>query len=386
MTVTEDFERHDRPRQAPRPAAALPVDDLRLDHVELYVEDLERAAAEWTGRYRFAVVGTAGGPADGCRSLALRQGRILLVLTEGTDEEHPAAVYVRRHGSGVARIALRTGDASAALAHAVDRGARPLAGEVGGTAVAELAGFGDVVHTLVERDAADDGLPPGFRPVDTGTGAGTATGAGSDGPEPGLLEIDHFAVCVNVGELDETVAFYRQALGFREIFEERIAVGSQAMLSKVVQSRSGDITFTVIQPDPAADPGQIDDFLKNHGGSGVQHIAFSSEDAVGSVRALSGGGVEFLSTPATYYELLARRVELRRHGLEALRELNLLVDEDHGGQLFQVFTRSTHPRRTLFFEVIERLGAETFGSSNIKALYEAVELDRLRQDGPARQP
>ncbi|KJS57039.1 4-hydroxyphenylpyruvate dioxygenase [Streptomyces rubellomurinus subsp. indigoferus] len=357
-----------------------------MDHVELYVEDLERAAAEWTGRYRFAVVGTAGGPADGCRSLALRQGRILLVLTEGTDEEHPAAVYVRRHGSGVARIALRTGDASAALAHAVDRGARPLAGEVGGTAVAELAGFGDVVHTLVERDAADDGLPPGFRPVDTGTGADTATGAGSDGPEPGLLEIDHFAVCVNVGELDATVAFYRQALGFREIFEERIAVGSQAMLSKVVQSRSGDITFTVIQPDPAADPGQIDDFLKNHGGSGVQHIAFSSEDAVGSVRALSGGGVEFLSTPATYYELLARRVELRRHGLEALRELNLLVDEDHGGQLFQVFTRSTHPRRTLFFEVIERLGAETFGSSNIKALYEAVELDRLRQDGPARQP
>ncbi|MQS16625.1 4-hydroxyphenylpyruvate dioxygenase [Streptomyces kaniharaensis] len=378
MTITEDFERHDQPQHD----AALPVDDLRLDHVELYVEDLDREAAEWTSRYGFAVVGTAGGPEEGFRSLALRQGRILLVLTEGTDDEHPATIYVHLHGSGVARIALSTGDVEAAFAHAVDRGARPLAtpARTPGTGVvaAEVSGFGDVVHTLVERDGTD-GLPAGFRHVEADASAQTPAA-----DAPGLVEIDHFAVCVNVGELEEMVAFYQQSFGFREIFEERIAVGSQAMLSKVVQSRGGDITFTVIQPDPDADPGQIDDFLKNHGGSGVQHIAFSSEDAVGSVRALARGGVEFLSTPATYYELLGRRVELRRHGLEALRELNLLVDEDHGGQLFQIFTRSTHPRRTLFFEVIERLGAETFGSSNIKALYEAVELEQLRQNGPAR--
>ncbi len=245
-------------------------------------------------------------------------------------------------------------------------------------ATATLSGFGDVVHTLIEREDPD-GLPPGFQPVPSDSGTRTPASA-----DPGLEEIDHFAVCVNAGELDEVVTFYQEALGFDEIFEERITVGSQAMLSKVVQSRGGAITFTIIQPDPEADPGQIDDFLKNHGGAGVQHIAFSSSDAVGSVRALDRDGVEFLKTPGTYYQLLSQRVTLRRHSLEALRQWNLLVDEDHGGQLFQIFTRSTHTRRTLFFEVIERLGAETFGSSNIKALYEAVELERLQQKTSAR--
>ncbi|MFI0980556.1 4-hydroxyphenylpyruvate dioxygenase [Streptomyces sp. NPDC021093] len=379
MTIAADSARHAQPH----PAAGLPVGDLRLDHVEIYVEDLDREAAEWTTRFGFTAAGTAGGAEEGFRSLALRQGRILLVLTEGTADEHEASLYTGLHGSGVARIALRTADVAAAFAHAVGRGARPLGEPVrlpgpGAVTTATVSGFGDVVHTLIEGEGPD-GLPPGFRPVPSDPGTRTPAAADS-----GLEEIDHFAVCVNVGELDEVVEYYREALGFKEIFEERIAVGSQAMLSKVVQSGEGDITFTIIQPDPAADPGQIDDFLKSHGGAGVQHIAFSSSDAVGSVRALTRDGVEFLKSPDTYYQLLSQRVELLRHGLEALREWNLLVDEDHGGQLFQIFTRSTHSRRTLFFEVIERLGAETFGSSNIKALYEAVELERLQQNASAR--
>lgn len=373
MTTAADLVRHD---------AALPVDDLRLDHVEFYVEDLDRARDHWTTRYAFTPVATAQGP--GHRSLALRHGRTLLVLTQGTDDDHPATAYAHQHGDGVARIALRTGDAAAAYAHAVAHGARPLAPPSRHTgsatrATATVSGFGDVVHTLVERDDTDD-LPPGFELL-----AADGAERAAAGPElPELLEIDHFAVCLGVGELADTVAHYREALGFREIFEERIAVGAQAMLSKVVQSRSGDITFTLIQPDPEAEPGQIDDFLKNHGGAGVQHVAFSSSDAAAAVRALADRGVEFLTAPGTYYELLGQRLELRRHGLDTLRALNLLVDEDHGGQLFQIFTRSAHPRRTLFFEVIERLGAQTFGSSNIRALYEAVELEMSRQSGPGR--
>ncbi|MEV6671070.1 4-hydroxyphenylpyruvate dioxygenase [Streptomyces sp. NPDC051162] len=379
MTIAVDPKRH----ADSQPVSELPVADLRLDHVELYVEDLDREAAEWTTRFGFAVVGSAGGVGEGFRSLALRQGRIVLVLTEGTDDEHEASLYTGLHGSGVARIVLRTADMAAAFAYAVSHSARPLTEPVrtagpGVVATATISGFGDVVHTLIEREGTDI-LPQGFEPVSSDA-AGRTPASGA----PALEEIDHFAVCVNVGELEEVVTCYREALGFKEIFEERIAVGSQAMLSKVVQSREGDITFTIIQPDPEADPGQIDDFLKNHGGAGVQHIAFSSPDAVGSVRALAGNGVELLKTPGTYYQLLAQRMELRRHGLEALREWNLLVDEDHGGQLFQIFTRSTHARRTLFFEVIERLGAETFGSSNIKALYEAVELERLQQNASAR--
>ncbi|MFD3505732.1 4-hydroxyphenylpyruvate dioxygenase [Streptomyces sp. NPDC058676] len=382
MTHTPNTGRRDEVRDD-RP----PVEDLRLDHVELYVEDLDRKVADWTGEYGFAVIGTAGSPEQGFRSVALRQGRIVLVLTEGTGDEHPASAYVHSHGDGVARIALRTADVAAVFAHALAHGARPIEEPVrhqgpGVVATATVSGFGDVVHSLVQRDGEDPlGLPAGFVAVGSyAHDAGPASAAG----HPGLLEIDHFAVCVNIGELNETITYYQQALGFTEIFEERIVVGSQAMMSKVVQSRSGDITFTVIQPDPQADPGQIDEFLKNHDGSGVQHIAFSSDDAARSVRTLGGRGVEFLSTPSTYYELLGQRVELRRHGLDALRELNILVDEDHGGQLFQIFTRATHARRTLFFEVIERLGAKTFGSSNIKALYEAVELERQRENGRSR--
>ena len=195
----------------------------------------------------------------------------------------------------------------------------------------------------------------------------------------GLLGIDHFAVCLNAGDLGPTVAFYERALGFRQIFEEHIVVGAQAMNSTVVQSASGAVTLTLIEPDRRADPGQIDDFLKEHHGAGVQHIAFNSDDAVRAVKALSRRGVEFLKTPEAYYNMLGERITLETHTLDALRATNVLADEDHGGQLFQIFTASTHPRRTLFFEVIERQGAKTFGSSNIKALYEAVELERTGQ-------
>ncbi|MEV0320293.1 4-hydroxyphenylpyruvate dioxygenase [Streptomyces sp. NPDC050658] len=367
----------DLPATAPvtDPATAAP-DDLAIDHVELYVEDLEAAVFSWVDRYAFTVVGT-GGSAEH-RSTALRQGGMTLVLTEATSGRHPAAAYVSTHGDGVADIALRTADVSAAFAAAVAAGARPVrrptrhTGE-GPAVTAAVAGFGDVVHTLVERAPGEGpGLPPGFEPA---TGSPEA-GAG----EAGLLDIDHVAVCLNAGDLDATARFYEQALGFREIFTEHIVVGAQAMESKVVQSAgAGAVTLTLIEPDPKAQPGQIDEFLKSHHGPGVQHLAFSSKDAVRSVRTLGARGVGFLRTPATYYELLAERIGLKSHTLGELRSTNLLVDEDHDGQLFQIFTASTHPRGTIFFEVIERQGAQTFGSSNIRALYEAVELERTGQ-------
>jgi 4-hydroxymandelate synthase len=352
-----------------------PIAGLRLDHVVMYVGDLDREVAAWRDVYGFTVAGTAGSAGDGYRGVALRQERIQLVLVQATGDDHPAAAYVHSHGDGVADIVLRTDDVTAAFAHLMANGARPLVRphRVDGRVTATVSGFGDVVHTLVERPAdvpAD--LPLGFRSVTAPT---------EPGERPDLGTVDHLAICVPVGELAETVEYYRRALGFRQVFEERVVVGTQAMLSRVVQSRFGDVTFTVIQPDPDAEPGQIDEFLKNHGGAGVQHIAFSSPDAVRSVRVLGERGVGFLTTPDTYYELLGGRMALRRHRLTELNELGLLVDEDHGGQLYQIFTRTTHPRRTLFFEVIERLGAETFGSANIRALYEAVELARLRADG-----
>ncbi|MFJ8795282.1 4-hydroxyphenylpyruvate dioxygenase [Streptomyces sp. NPDC102462] len=348
--------------------------DLAVDYVELYVDDLDRAVSAWVDGYAFTVVGTASFAEH--RGIALRQGRTTLVLTAAASGRHPAAAYVATHGDGVADIALSTADVSAAFAAAVAGGAEPVRPPTrhegpGARTTAVVSGFGDVVHTLVERAPGEGpGLPAGFVPV-----PGVRDTAGGD---VGLLDVDHFAVCLDAGDLDATVRFYRRTLGFREIFQERITVGAQAMESKVVQSAGSEaVTLTLIEPDPKAQPGQIDDFLKSHHGPGVQHLAFSADDAVRSVRALSARGVAFLRTPGTYYDLLSERIDLKSHTLEDLRATNLLVDEDHGGQLFQIFTSSTHPRGTLFHEVIERRGAQTFGSSNIKALYEAVELERV---------
>ncbi|MFD9906163.1 4-hydroxyphenylpyruvate dioxygenase [Streptomyces sp. NPDC059063] len=347
--------------------------DLAIDYVELYVDDLDAAVSAWVDRYAFAVVGTGGSAVH--RGVALRQGRTTLVLTAATSGAHPAYGYVATHGDGVADIALRTADVAGAFAAAVAGGARPVRRPTrhagGGPRVtAAVAGFGDVVHTLVERDPGEGpGLPAGFVPAPEPRRPG--------GGEAGLLDVDHVAVCLDAGDLDSTARFYERALGFREIFQERIVVGAQAMESKVVQSAvTGAVTLTLIEPDPKAKAGQIDEFLKSHHGPGVQHLAFSSDDAVRSVRTLAARGVTFLRTPAAYYDLLGERIGLKTHALTDLRTTNLLVDEDHGGQLFQIFTASAHPRGTLFYEVIERRGARTFGSANIKALYEAVELER----------
>jgi 4-hydroxymandelate synthase len=361
-----------------KPLAAFP-DELRLDYVEFYVADADAAADAFRTQYGFTLAGEAGSADQGCRSLALVQGRITLVLTQATTDDHPATAYVLAHGDGIADIALRTTDAAHAFAEAVRRGGRPIAAPrphegTPGAVTATVGGFGDVVHTLVQRDPQDTSqLPPGFTPLAPVASAEPA----------GLLEVDHFAVVVPGGELDDTVAYYGDVLGFDMTFQERIAVGAQAMNSKVVQSRSRDVTFTVIEPDTSAESGQIDFFLKRHDGAGVQHLAFLTDDAVAAVRGLTTRGVRFLGTPGAYYDALAARVAPKSHSVDELRELSLLIDEDHGGQLFQIFTRSAHERSTLFFEVIERIGAETFGSSNIKALYEAVEVERLKQDGGA---
>jgi 4-hydroxymandelate synthase len=178
-------------------------------------------------------------------------------------------------------------------------------------------------------------------------------------------------VCVPSKTLDVTVKYYEDVFGFAEIFEEYIEVGEQAMFSKVVQSPSKLVTFTLLEPDTSRQAGQIDDFLRWHGGAGVQHVAFTAEDIVGAVRTLGESGVKFAKTPGTYYEALRERMSDLVVPVADLRDVGVLVDRDHWGHLLQIFTESMHVRRTLFLEVIERRGALTFGSGNIKALYEA---------------
>jgi len=341
-------------------------DDMVLDHVGFYVSNLAETRRWWTDSFGFSVY------AKGEHAVGLGSNEIHLVLTEPAGDDR-GATYLAEHGDGVCDIALRTADAAAAYHEAVARGATPVSAPArhGELITATIRGFGDVDHTFVQRaDGTDVRALPGFHPVPVGTGPSRYS----------LNEVDHFAVCVDGGTGDATVAFYENVLDFELIFVERIEVGTQAMTTKVVQSRSGSVTFTLIEPDVTRDPGHIDGFLKDHDGAGVQHIAFSTDNIVEAVSAVQHNGVEFLGTPDMYYRLLPERVELARYTVEELKKFSVLVDEDHDGQLYQIFTKSVHPRNTIFMELIERLGARTFGSGNIASLYEAVELERQRAE------
>ncbi|HEU5332519.1 MAG TPA: 4-hydroxyphenylpyruvate dioxygenase [Actinocrinis sp.] len=315
-----------------------------VDHIEFHVADARVSAAELCDGFGFAEAGRSYG------SVRLRQGDITIVLTEATPG-HPAEQYVRRHGDGVAVIALGCDDADDAYARAVGCGAQVLS-----AADRTVSGFGDVALRFVEQ----------------------APSAGATGEFAQTL--DHAAMCIPAGELKETVRFCEQALGFQQTFAEYISVGAQGMDSIVVQGPFGGVTFTLLEPDTSRSPGQIDAFLEAHGGAGVQHLALRTDDIAHSVRSLAARGVGFLRTPGAYYDLLGQRLGHTGIPVETLRELAILVDQDHGGQLFQIFSRSTHPRHTFFLELIERRGAATFGTANIKALYEAVERQRAAAD------
>ncbi|MDH6124891.1 4-hydroxymandelate synthase [Kitasatospora sp. GP82] len=342
---------------------------MLVDHIACYVADLA-ATTEWLVQgYGLEVYASSAPQAPELRSVALGRNGIRVLLCQPLVGDHPGAAYVEKHGDGVADIALRVPDARAAFAAAVRRGARPVSGPAahGELVTATIMGVGDIAHTFVQRPArADDRLLPGLAPTD----------ADSDGPDCGLREVDHFAICVEPGQIDATVAFYREVLDFELIFTEQIEVDGQVMITRVVQN--GAVTFTLIEPDQAEVSGHLDEFLKDHGGPGVQHIAFTTHDIVGSVDAIAARGVEFLRIPEAYYRLLSSRLTPLRHSVPELERLNILIDQDHDGQLFQIFTRSVHPRNTLFLEVIERMGARSFGSGNIKALYQAVEYQQGR--------
>ncbi|MCG6497878.1 4-hydroxyphenylpyruvate dioxygenase [Kitasatospora sp. A2-31] len=334
-----------------------------ITHVEFHCTDAGLAAARLGADYGFTVEPGVPQP-DGLRTVRLRQGSIRLHFHSATDPAHPVARYAARHGDGVAVIALGCTDPRASLERAERHGAVVL-DRAGGL----VAGFGDVALRFVPQ--------PDRAAAVAAAGAPAAGPATAPTPADALLEaLDHAAICVPAGELAPAVRFCEAALGLHRIFGEYIEVGEQAMDSSVVQSASGEVTFTLIEPDTARRPGQIDTFLADHDGAGVQHLAFRTGDIATAVRAGRARGVEFLSTPGAYYDALAERLGGTAIPVGTLRELDVLVDQDHGGQLFQIFARSTHPRRTFFLELIERQGAGTFGTANIKALYEAVERQR----------
>lgn len=298
-------------------------------------------------------------------SVLLRQGEARIVVSSG-----PATwKFLDAHGDGISDIALTCDDVVRTREAAVAAGAEVI---TSGQEHTMVSGFGDVTHTLLPVGGAAGTELLTDRPWT----AEPVLNERQSGPDRIRL-LDHVAVCLEGGTLEEYADLYRDAFGFSRYSSEYVDVGGQAMDSIVVRSDSGHVTFTLVAPDPELGSGQLDAFLERNAGPGVQHLAFLVEEIVPAVHEFRGRGMEFLNTPDSYYDLLLERHGGLREEVDSLRAAHILADRDEWGYLLQLFSRSPYERNTLFYELIQRRGSRGFGSSNIRALYEAVERGRL---------
>jgi 4-hydroxyphenylpyruvate dioxygenase len=345
-------------------------------HVELWVGNARQAAYYFEHAFGFNRHAYAG-PETGVRdraSYVLRQGDVSLVLTSALSDDHEVAVFACRHGDGVRDIALRVPNAEDAYQVAVERGARGvrepewLEDDFGLVQISAIATYGDVVHSFVARaDYAGPHLP-GYVEV-----------ASSAADPVGLTLLDHCVGNVELGKMDEWVGFYERVLGFENIIhydDEQIHTEYSALMSKVMADGEGKIKFPINEPAEGRRKSQIAEYLEYNGGPGVQHVAVQTDDIVRTVEEMQERGVLFLMTPEAYYEDAFDRVGEIEESWADLRRLRILVDRDEDGYLLQIFTKPTQDRPTLFFEIIQRHGARTFGEGNFKALFEAIEREQ----------
>jgi 4-hydroxyphenylpyruvate dioxygenase len=352
----------------------MPIDGW--DHVELWVGNAKQAAFYYERAFGFAPVAYAG-PETGVRdraSYVLEQGDIRLVLSTALREDHDIARHAARHGDGVKDIALSVPDATEAYRQAVQRGARGVVephvaeDEFGRVELSTIATYGETVHSFVNRADYAGPYLPGYRAVEAGPQEGV-----------GLSTIDHCVGNVELGRMNEWVAFYEHAFGMTEMIhfsDEDISTEYSALMSKVMTDGRGKVKFPINEPAEGKRKSQIEEYLEFHGGPGVQHIAMTTSDIVGTVEALAQRGVCFLTTPDAYYEDVLERVGEIEEDYADLRRLGILADRDDDGYLLQIFTKTAQDRPTLFFEVIERHGARGFGDGNFKALFEAIEREQ----------
>jgi 4-hydroxyphenylpyruvate dioxygenase len=365
---------------ARRPAA---TDDFMplhgVDHVELYVGNALQAAYFYTHAMGFREVAYAGletGTRDRA-SHVLQQGRIRLVLTGALHSSSEIAAHHHVHGDGVKVIALSVPDVDRAYREATARGAQSLVephsrSDPNGTVrLATIRTYGDTVHTFVGRSDYGGAFLPGYEPV---TNATEDSGM--------LLTIDHVVGNVELGHMNEWVAFYEDVFGMREMIhfsDEDISTEYSALMSKVVADGRGVVKFPLNEPAEGKRKSQIDEYLEFYEGAGAQHIAVATRDIVGIVAEMRRRGVEFLTIPDAYYDDVPLRVPEVVEQLADLREQGILVDRDDEGYLLQIFTKPVGDRPTVFFEVIERHGARGFGDGNFKALFEAIEREQERR-------
>jgi 4-hydroxymandelate synthase len=334
---------------------------LDIEYIELYVSDMVPAIDYFLSSLGFRRVTEC---ADYDRdSVLLRQGSMQLVITAG----RATSEFLDAHGDGIADIAFTCDDVAGTVDAAVAAGAPMIDSESGNPVV---AGFGGVRHTLLPVSQEPGARLPAGR-------TWTSVPSAPVSPEGRIRLLDHVAVCVEAGTLEGYADIYEDGFGLSRYSSEYTEIGDQAMDSIVVRSSSGGITFTLLAQDSTKHAGQIDAFLDRNSGPGVQHLAFEVDDIIPAVHKFRNQGVDFLSTPGTYYDMLLERFPEMRAEIADLRAAHVLADRDEWGYLLQLFTRSPYERNTLFYELIQRRGARGFGSANIRALYEAVERDRM---------
>jgi len=357
-----------------------------LDHLYFVVGNAKQAAHYYSTAFGMTCVAVRG-PEQGYRDYAeyvLTSGSARFVFAGSVRAGTFGAEHHARHGDGILDIALEVPDVDAAYRYATAQGAtgltepHDLTDEHGTVRIATVAAYGETRHSLVDRSRYTGPFLPGF--VARGPIVVRQDGA----PKRYFQAVDHVVGNVELGKMDEWVAFYRRAMGFSNMAEfvgDDIATEYSALMSKVVANGTRKVKFPLNEPAVSRRKSQIDEYLEFYGGPGAQHVAIATNDILASVDAMRAAGVEFLDTPDSYYEdpELRARIGTVRAPIEELRSRRILVDRDEDGYLLQIFTKPVQDRPTVFFELIERHGSLGFGKGNFKALFEAIEREQDRR-------
>src|SRR6201995_1335159 len=356
------------------------VDFLPLegtDYVEFYVGNAKQAAHFYKTAFGFQSLAYSG-PETGVKekaSYVIRQNKLTFILTTPLKSDGPIADHVRKHGDGVKFLALKVEDATSAWKETTKRGGKSymepttLKDENGRVVMSGIHTYGDTVHLFIERGDYNGVFMPGFRKWESDYNP----------PETGLLYVDHCVGNVGWNQMNPWVKFYEDVMGFRNIltFDDKdISTEYSALMSKVMSNGNGFVKFPINEPAEGKKKSQVEEYLEFYNGEGVQHVAIATRDIVKTVTEIQKRGVEFLNIPSSYYDELLARVGHIDEEIGALKKLGILVDRDDEGYLLQIFTKPVEDRPTVFFEIIQRKGAKSFGKGNFKALFEAIEREQ----------
>jgi 4-hydroxyphenylpyruvate dioxygenase len=347
------------------------------DHIEFYCGNAKQSAYYYINAFGFELVAYAG-PETGVKdraSYVIKQNKVVLILTTSLDPNSEISEHVKKHGDGVKVLALWVDDATKSYEETVKRGAigvdQPTItkDEFGEVVISSIKTYGETIHKFVERKNYKGVFMPGFVKKET-TYKSTSVG---------LKYVDHCVGNVELGKMDEWVKFYEEVMGFKLLltFDDKdISTEYSALMSKVVSNGNGYVKFPINEPADGKKKSQIEEYLDFYHSAGVQHIAIETDNIISTVAELRKRGVEFLYVPDNYYEDVKERIAEIDESLDDLRALNILVDRDEDGYLLQIFTKPVEDRPTLFYEIIQRKGAKSFGKGNFKALFESIEREQ----------